>query len=260
MKNVFRTAVLSCTTAIALASAAQAAPILYVDDSNGNIARVDVATGDVSIIGNPGLGFTDIAFDPNGVLYGITFTGLYRIDRTTAAATFIGALGQSLNSLVFSAAGTLYSANSSLYTIDTSTGATTLVGSGGGYASSGDLAFVGGNLYLSSASGTSTTNDLYRLNALTGEGTVVGNTGVANLFGLATPDNANLLGVADNVVYSIDVNSGASTRVVDFFGLSQINGTAFVSEAGGAVPEPTSVALLFGGAGALLATRRRIRK
>ena len=71
-------------------SIAHAVPVMHVDDSAGNLGTVDVATGNATVIGNMGVTMTDIAFSPSGQLFGLTFTGFYSINPTTAAATFIG--------------------------------------------------------------------------------------------------------------------------------------------------------------------------
>jgi hypothetical protein len=231
-----------------------------VDDSAGLLGKVDVATGAVTVVGNTGHVMTDIAFDPNGHLYGITFGALYSIDPITAASTFIGSLGASLNSLVFSSNGTLYAANSRLYEINLTTGAASAIGRGGvSYSSSGDLAFVGGNLYLSSTVPTS--DSLIKLNASTGVGTDVGPIGVGQVYGLATNDNVHLYGVAGTSVYSVNTATGAGTLLVGYggHGLGSANGTAFFSEAAPPVPEPQTYALLLAGLVALglRATRNR---
>src|SRR5690349_6001451 len=84
--------------------AAQAAPIIWIDDVNGVLGRVDVATNAVTVVGNTGQILTDIAFSPTQDLYGITFTGLYSINQLTAVATFVGNLGPTdVNGLVFGA-------------------------------------------------------------------------------------------------------------------------------------------------------------
>jgi hypothetical protein len=50
-------------------STAQAAgPILWVDDDQGEIGKVDMSTGQVTLVGNAGVVLTDIAFDPHGNL------------------------------------------------------------------------------------------------------------------------------------------------------------------------------------------------
>src|SRR4030088_258139 len=126
------------------AATAQAAPTLWVDDSSGIVGRVDVPTGNVTIVGNSGAPLTDIAFDPSGNLFGISFTNLYRINTTTGAATLIGPTGiPGGNALVFGTNGTLFAAGNTttnLFSVNPSTGAGTVLGNDG-FFSSGDLAF-----------------------------------------------------------------------------------------------------------------------
>jgi PEP-CTERM motif len=228
--------------AATLCSNVSAAPILWVGDSDGTLGTVDVATGTASVVGQMGQVMTDIAFDPSGNLWGITFTGLYGINPTTAATTFIGNLGTSANSLVFGADGTLYTANTQLYTVNTATGVATAIGGGGGYNSAGDLAFVGGVLYLSS-----TNNGLYSLNTTTGAGTLIGGMGFSDVYGLATDNNIDLYGVTGTSVIGINTTTGAGTFLVNYSGtsLGTAYGSAFFSESGGGtVPEPSGLALL----------------
>ena len=222
-------------------SPAFAAVELWVGDSGGILGTVDVATGNVNVIGNMGTTMTDIAFSPGGQLFGVSFSTLYRIDKTNANATLVGALGTSVNSLVFDATGTLFAANNALYTIDTTSGVATAVGNGGdAYSSSGDLAFIAGNLYLSSTPGDS----LLQLDKATGVGTLIGPIGFGNVFGLATDNNVDLYGTADTQVLSIDVTTGAGVALVDYSGqgLGPAFGSAFIGEAG-EVPEPGAIAI-----------------
>lgn len=262
-RTVLRVA--AAALSVGLAAAAQAEPDLWIDDASGNLGVVDVVTGAVTLVGNMGVVMTDIAFDPTGKLYGISFSSLYSIDRSTAAPTFIGNLGTTLNSLVFSADGTLYAANNRLYSVNVATGAATSIGNGGqAYNSSGDLAFVGGNLYLSSSSPSS--DSLIRLDTSSGAGTFVGGIGVRNVFGLATDNNIDLYGVAGTGIYGLSTATGAGTLRVNFAGqgLGAANGTAFFAEAGAPttptapIPEPSTYALMLVGLGAAaLAARRR---
>lgn len=225
--------------------AAQAAPTLWVSTGGAGLATVDVATGATSLIGGTGAILTDIAFSPTGDLYGISFSDLYKVNAATGATTLVGSLGAvsgTANALVFGADGTLYMAGSSLYTVNTLTGAASTIGSIG-FQSGGDLAFVGGNLYMASSG-----NQLIQVNSATGLGTLIGNLGVGSMFGLATPDNITLYGVAGQSVYQVDTATGGATFQSTFaptlsggaFGL------AFLSEAGGGnnVPEPGVLALL----------------
>jgi hypothetical protein len=148
------------------------------------------------------------------------------------------------NSLVFSSTGTLYTATNQLYTLNPSTAADTRVGAlGGTFISAGDLAFVNGTLFLSD-----TQNRLLSVDAATGAATLIGNMGVSNVFGLATPDNVTLYGVAGTSVYSLDPTTGNATLAVNFggHGLGQAFGEAFISEAGAPnpAPEPSSFLLI----------------
>ena len=77
---------------------------MRVDDSAGVLGKVDVVTGAVTLVGSTGVVLTDIAFGPDGSLYGIDLGSLYKIDPDTAATTRIGSLAGAsgtTNSLVF---------------------------------------------------------------------------------------------------------------------------------------------------------------
>jgi len=244
---------------------------LWVDDANGEIGKVDVTTGAVTLVGNSGRILTDIAFDPNGNLFGIDQNNLYRINTTNGAATVVGALNPAIpvvpsnigdipaNSLVFSSGGTLYTATNQLYTVDPNTGADTRVGAlGGTFISAGDLAFVNGTLFLSD-----TQDRLLSVSPNTGVATLIGNMGVSNVFGLATPDNLTLYGVAGTSVYTLNPTNGSATLAVNFggHGLGQAFGEAFISESSptNPTPEPSSV-LLVSAAALLLFGAKGLRR
>lgn len=252
---------------VALATPAVGAPILWIDDSSNRLGTVDVATGVGTIIGSfSGAGFsgqtmTDLAFDPAGNLWGISFDRIFRVNTSTAAVTFVGNHGiNGGNALVFGSDGTLYAAGantSNLYTVNTTTGAGTLVGSIG-FASAGDLAFNGGNLYLSS-----TTNQLIRVDPVTGAGSAIGGLGVGSVFGLATAENGVLYATSGQGVYSVNTSTGAATLVQNYGTLGQAYGTAFYQESGApppnGVPTPGTLALLGAALFGLGALRRRMR-
>jgi hypothetical protein len=238
-------------------SPAQSASVLWIGDSVGNLGTVDATTGSVQVIGNMGRTMADIAFDPGGNLYGITFDSLYKIDRTTAAISLVGSLGTSANSMGFDSTGTLYIANQALYTVNPLTGIATFLGNGGSpYSSSGDLAFAGGTLFLSSLGSTHGDN-LVALNTTDGSGALVGGIGFFSVFGLASPNGTHLYGVSGTDLLTIDPITGEGRLITNYAGHGLFNayGSSFASEA--AVPIPGSVWLLASGLFALLVGIRK---
>jgi len=252
---------------IALSSGASntfAGPVMYVHDSAGELGTVDVATGNVILIGNMGVTMTDIAFSPTGDLFGLSFSGLYSINLKTAAASFIG--NHSIaggNALVFSSDGTLYGAGNSttlLYSISTLTGDSTSLGNMG-FASGGDLAFKDGNLFLASSGNQLVKIDLGNLTNTS----AVGNFGISDVFGLATGSDNTLYAVAGTTVYQVNTSTGAATSPVSFTGqgLGTAYGQSFITEACSVncnpnpVPTPATLALLSIGLTVLGFARRR---
>ena len=233
-----------------------AGPIMHVHDSGGNLGTVDVATGNVNVIGTMGTVMTDIAFDPLGNLFGITFSGLYSINATTATSTFIGNHGISGgNALVFGTDGTLYGAggwSTSLFTIDGSTGLSTNLGTTG-FSSGGDLAFNNGDLFLASTTGQLVNIDLVDLSNTM----AVGSFGVEGVFGLASSSTGDLFAVAGTNIYQADITTGAATNPPSFLGqgLGGAYGQSFFTEAGATIPEPSTILLL--GAGLFCLIRKQ---
>ena len=209
----------------------QASPSIYIDDSSGRLGIVDVQTGATTVIGTSGVAFTDIAFAPNGDLFGLSFTAFYRINPQTASVTFFGNHGiPEGNALVFDSDGKLYAAGSqstSLYQINPATGIATALGNMG-YSSAGDLAFKNGMLYLSS-----NTNELVRISLSTYAGTSVGPLGFSSVFGLATGSNNVLYGISGTQIFAVNTTTGAGTFLVDYQGkgLGPAHGSSFISEA-----------------------------
>ncbi len=206
---------------------------MHVSDSSGNLATVDVSTGETQIIGQMNQVMFDIAFAPSGELYGVTGNSLYLINEETAATTFIGNHGiPTANALTFSDDGRLCAMSASetlLYEIDVTTGASFSLGNVG-FSSAGDLAFVDDVLYLAS-----TTDQLVRVNLSPSvSGTVIGNFGVTDVLGLAAVDNDTLYATAATQVYLVDLLSGAAEDPVEYGGqgLQTAVGAAFIDPNG----------------------------
>ena len=208
--------------ALLLPGRAQADPKLWVHDDARHLGQLDVATGVYTPVGTTAVTFSDIAFAPDGTLYGISYpgtSGLYVIDTTTAAVSAKGSTGRTLNALVFGHDGTLYAAGGdTLVTLDPATAASTFRGTFPSYQSAGDLAFDGaGTLYLSTTSGAGSIGNLIRLDPTSAAATLVGSIGYRDVFGLAFGPNGVMYGLSnyDGVVFSIDLATGDGTYLAD---------------------------------------------
>lgn len=244
---------------------AAAKPLIYVSTGWHELGTIDLTTKEMKVIGHTtagsqNLAFTDIAFAPNGKLYGVTFSHLYVVDPTTGKSTLVGALGvNGANALEIGADGIAYMArynSRQLYEIDLFTGAASDLGRTG-YKSSGDLAFYDGELYL-----TSTTEKLVKIDLGTVTGSKVGYHGKDDLFGLVgTEDGLYGLGYGSNSnLFKFNHYTGKATWQ---FG----TGPAFMNDVFGAtywagteVPEPvTGLMMGFGLAATAMVRRRRKR-
>ncbi|WP_298981845.1 cadherin domain-containing protein [uncultured Roseibium sp.] len=190
------------------ASVGGTATTFYYSDDDGEIHLIG-ADGSDAVIGSTGVGpLTDIALDPDGNLYGVSFSQLYSVDPQTGAATQIStsSFPSSVNALEFGPDGTLYAAGGSgdLYTIDADTGVATLIGNMD-YGSAGDLAFAGGSLYLATSTG-----DVVEIDPATGDTvSVVTTLPSTSAFGLVGDAAGNLYALTDDkMVYQIDPETG----------------------------------------------------
>jgi PEP-CTERM motif len=250
MKSVL----LSTVAVFALSGAAKADINLWVDDTSGNIGLVDLTTKTVSMVNNTGQALTDIAFVGNQ-MFGTTFTGLFKINDATGTSTLVGNYsvgGDGMNALVGDGTNLLAASNATTETYlinPTTAGATNFANSV--LPSAGDLAFSGKTLFLSAT------------NAAAGDSLV--NVSSSSVVGAFSPTESSVFGLANDgtTTYAIDgtevftVNTATAvlTPLFNYGGLSALgdaNGTAFIAEGpSGAVPEPSTWAMLLLGFGGL---------
>ena len=134
---------------------------------------------------------TDIAIDKAGNMVGISNTTLYAIDDATGACTYVADLDGFFNGLTYVPATggeqlIAVAYDGSVFRLDPVTGASTRVGAyGEGIESSGDIvAVVGFGIVATVELPGEATDFLARIDPVTFEATVIGDTGVENLFGL----------------------------------------------------------------------------
>lgn len=193
--------------------------------SNRQLYKVDPDSLEIELIGNivfsDGINqLTDLAVDFDGELIGISFREVYSIDPNTAHATLLSSLVDPFNGLSFVRNGnqeTLVASSQvgDLYEIAPDTGVATLFGSfGDGLTSSGDLVSVDGLGTLATVSREDWTTDrLASIDPTTGDATIIGDTGIAGLWGLGFWDN-RLFGFAESGEFvTISVATGEATVV-----------------------------------------------
>jgi hypothetical protein len=169
----------------------------------------------------------DIALHPNGVLYGTIDNVLYTVDRASGALVQVKTLlDAGFNALDAAPDGTLYGgALDEVRTIDPATGATTVAARlPAGEVSSGDLAFVEGNLFITTKGGGAAFDRLVAVDVGSQSARVVGPVGFACVFGLAE-FGATLYGfTCEGRVLKIDTRTGAAIELArtseTFYGAS----------------------------------------
>lgn len=169
---------------------------------------------------------TDLAVDKNGMMIGISYTRVFRVDPATAATTLLSdKLGGSFNGLSFVPAAQVgatgddvlvasRNSDGKIFRIDPSTGAATQVGDmGHGYASSGDLVSVVGLGTVATVTGP-TSDVLVKLAPITFDATPIGTaTGHAQLWGVGFWKD-KVFGFSDDGSFVlIDDQTGVATPV-----------------------------------------------
>jgi hypothetical protein len=176
-------AMLGVLAAGSLAMSARAQNDVYAVEFNtgdNGFGIINLMNGDFTQISDLGSTlYNDIAYSPNGTLYGIANNGasLVTFDATNGAVNTVASLNvPGLESIAYAPDGTLYgAAQNGLYTIDPTTGASSFIGNFGNPYNlnlAQNIRFDSdGNLYLSN---TGDNTDIYQVNTNTGSATFVG--------------------------------------------------------------------------------------
>ncbi len=161
-------------------------------------------------------GMTDIAISLDGIMFGGSFTTLYRVNPATAECTRVGALDDEMTGLTFVSDGRLVGAGAAVSIVDTSTGALTTLVRRGEYATSGDIiGLPDGMLYWTVTGG----DDLVQIDPATGDTRRMGSVSVSGVYGLGYADGALLGFTSSGEAIVMDTTTGRST------GSSRLSGT-----------------------------------
>ncbi len=207
-----RNAILVATFIVVLTSLASAD--VFLEDASAVLWKGSSPTGPFGVVGSTGVQMVDIAFTPDGTLWGISqnlnFNGLYTINPQTGASILVGNLGLgSLNALASDASGQLYGADGPDIYMISNIGVETLFAYGP-YQSSGDLEYINGNLYLTSKPG----DQLYKIPISSPNSPVlVGSIGFSDVYGLAYVNGVLYGYTGSGQIISIDITDGAGTLV-----------------------------------------------
>lgn len=255
----------------------ESAVLLGSNVATGELVRIDPTNGEVSVIGllnEPVI--AALAFDPiNRILYGSSSStgNLVRIDPATGSTTVIGNYGLTRplmhaieynpnNEILYGLSGR----DHNLYEINTETGRATLVerNFGDGFDGAGGMAYDAINdiMYATDLASWGST-DLYTLDLITGQASSVGtynNSMILGISSLAFDPNLGLFGVDQKInstfidqLFSLDPSTGQASYIADL-DTRNLLGLTFIPA--NAIPEPSTLMLALGVAGALVFWRR----
>ncbi len=167
---------------------------------------------------------TDIALDDNGTMFGVTFNDVFQCDKNTAKCQWLASLPTSFNGLTFVPKGTLSATSASLIgigndgswnliTVNGNTANVSNLGYYGSYTSSGDAFSVEGigTFATVKASVFGGTDALASIDPKTGKATLIGDTGVSDLWGFAWYQQKFYGFSADGNVYQVDIKTGKAS-------------------------------------------------
>jgi hypothetical protein len=191
---------------------------LLVCDGNGNLVSVSPFGGpSVTIASSNGPAWFDVAI-LGGRWFVIDGAGtldeLFPMTNQVKASFHVPAA----NSLGAGPDGFLYEAGSEVYRIHPNTGIASLVGSlPSGYASSGDVAFFGGQIFVSTDGPCG--GALVQVDPTTGASSVLGGDGLGCVYGLASTGGTLFVVNCDGKVGTFDPQTGA-VRVLSTTGIA----------------------------------------
>jgi hypothetical protein len=242
--------------------------------SDHDIYRIDRRTASASRIGSHGIpGANALTFSPHGSLYaaGAASTKLFTVDVDTGSASVVTDLGfTSAGDLAYAPLEPIFdSAGNRITYICGNPQVLFMASTGGNLVSISNQLFRPlpledvGAIELELATTESVALHLRPFNwplrpiSPFGPGQVVGNLGLTNMYGLANGPNGELFGLAGNVVYAINKQSGSASFLSSFAGqgLGHVFGATSVL-----VPEPAVSALTAIACVALLSLRPKLRR
>lgn len=226
---------------------------MYVIDSANHLMMVDVTTGQAELASGTMAHFTDIAFDPEGRLFGVTSRYLYEIEPESGWSRLVGHHGfaeppgvYGIDALTFGWDGLLYAAGHDiLITIDPETAVGAVLGDLSGYRSAGDMAVdASGRLLLTTDAG-----DLVEVFPDGSGARRIGSLGYDDVWAFAGNGDGGLYGIrSTNEIVSVDGITGTATPITyltaDFM-IGRAYGGSFPDRA--FVPEPATLLLLLTG-------------
>jgi len=196
--------------------------------SASTLYRVDPDTLAITMVDDFDTGddITDIAIDKTGMMIGVSFGSVYRIDPTTAHCTLLSSsLSGNFNGLSFVPAAQIgqtgddvlvgtRNSDGKVFRIDPTSGMATQIGDmGAGFSSSGDLVAVDGFGTMQTVSGGFGPDSLARLAQGSFAATAVGSTGVSEIWGVAFW-KSKIYGFTNGGAFVlIDATTGAATSV-----------------------------------------------
>ncbi|RAL21272.1 hypothetical protein DL240_14200 [Lujinxingia litoralis] len=167
-------------------------------------------------------GLFDIDTHPDGRLFGVSPETLYRFEPATETWTELATLSglSNPNGLCIDNFGQGYlTSHDELYEVDLESAQVTRVGTmGSGFSSSGDCVVNKGNtLFVSSAPrGFYSDDELVQLDALSGEGALIGRSGVDDIYGLTAAWGELFGTTGDGRLVRLNPGNGRAEVLHDF--------------------------------------------